>query len=42
MKSLQENMLEFRKQLAKGAIQKAYRGLMQYMMSQDSLCQRDS
>lgn len=33
MKSLQENMVEFRKQLEKGAIQKAYQGLMQYMMS---------
>lgn len=33
MKSLQENMIEYRKQLKKGAIQKAYQGLMQYMMS---------
>jgi len=33
MKSLQENMIEYRKQLAKGAIQKAYEGLMQYMLS---------
>jgi hypothetical protein len=33
MKSLQENMIEYRKQLKKGAIQKAYLGLMQYMMS---------
>lgn len=33
MTSLQENMIEFRKQLEKGAIQKAYQGLMQYMMS---------
>jgi hypothetical protein len=33
MKSLQENMIEFRKQLEKGAIQKAYFGLMEYMMS---------
>jgi hypothetical protein len=33
MKSLQENMIEYRKQLEKGAIQKAYQGLMQYMMS---------
>src|SRR5262245_26748310 len=33
MKSLQENMLEYRKQLKKGAIQKAYQGLMKYMMS---------
>ena len=32
MKSLQENMIEYRKQLEKGAIQKAYQGLMQYMM----------
>lgn len=33
MKSLQENMIEFRKQLEKGAIQRAYQGLIQYMMS---------
>jgi len=33
MKSLQENMIEYRKQLKKGAIQKAYQGLMQYMLS---------
>jgi len=33
MKSLLENMAEFRKQLEKGAIQKAYQGLMEYMMS---------
>jgi hypothetical protein len=33
MKSLQENMVEFRNQLEKGAIQKAYLGLMEYMMS---------
>ena len=33
MKSLQENMIEFRKQLEKGSIQKAYQGLMQYMLS---------
>jgi hypothetical protein len=33
MKSLQENMIEYKKQLAKGVIQKAYRGLMEYMMS---------
>jgi len=33
MKSLQENMTEFKKQLEKGAIQKAYQGLMEYMMS---------
>lgn len=33
MKSLQENMLEFREQLGKGAIQQAYQGLMQYMLS---------
>ena len=32
MKSLQENMVEFREQLEKGAIQKAYQGLMQYML----------
>jgi len=33
MKSLQEYMNEYRKQLEKGAIQKAYQGLIQYMMS---------
>jgi len=33
MKSLQENMMEYRKQLKKGVIQKAYLGLMQYMLS---------
>jgi hypothetical protein len=33
MKSLQENMIEFRKQIEKGAIQKAYRGLMEYILS---------
>ncbi len=33
MNSLQENMAEFRKQLEKGSIQKAYLGLMEYMMS---------
>jgi hypothetical protein len=33
MNSLQENMIEFKKQLEKGAIQKAYQGLMQYMLS---------
>lgn len=33
MKSLQENMLEYKKQLEKGAIQKAYQGLMEYMLS---------
>ena len=33
MKSFQENMMEYKKQLEKGAIQKAYQGLMQYMMS---------
>jgi len=33
MNSLQENMIEFRKQLKKGAVQKAYLGLMQYMMN---------
>jgi hypothetical protein len=33
MKSLQENMAEFRKQLEKGSIQKAYQGIMRYMMS---------
>jgi hypothetical protein len=33
MDSLQEDMAEFRKQLEKGVIQKAYQGLMDYMMS---------
>jgi hypothetical protein len=33
MNSLQENMAEFRKQLQKGSIQKAYQGLMEYMMN---------
>jgi hypothetical protein len=33
MKSLQGDMLEFRKQLEKGSIQRAYQGLMQYMLS---------
>ncbi len=33
MRSLQENMAEFRKQLEKGTIQKAYQGLIEYMMS---------
>lgn len=33
MKSLHENMIEFRKQLEKGEIQKAYQGLIQYMIS---------
>ena len=33
MKPLQENMVEFRKQLEKGSIQKAYQGLMEYVMS---------
>lgn len=33
MKSLQENMIEYKKQLGKGMIQKAYQGLMEYMTS---------
>ncbi|HEY3312269.1 MAG TPA: hypothetical protein VGK00_11575 [Anaerolineales bacterium] len=33
MKPLQENMLEYKKQLEKGIIQKAYQGLMEYMLS---------
>ena len=33
MNSLQENMIEYKKQLEKGIIQKAYQGLMEYMMS---------
>jgi hypothetical protein len=32
MKSFQESMSEYRKQLEKGAIQEAYRGLMEYIM----------
>jgi hypothetical protein len=32
MKSFHENMNEYRKQLEKGAIQKAYKGLMEYML----------
>jgi hypothetical protein len=33
MNSLQENMIEYKKQLEKGIIQKAYHGLIEYMMS---------
>ena len=33
MVSLQENMIEYKIQLKKGAIQKAYKGLMEYMTS---------
>jgi Family of unknown function (DUF7000) len=32
MESLQENINEYRRQLEKGAIQKAYRGVMEYIM----------
>jgi hypothetical protein len=32
MSSLQADMIEFRKQLERGAIQKAYQGFMQYML----------
>ena len=32
MASFQEAMLEYKKQLEKGAIQAAYKGLMEYMM----------
>ena len=32
MQSFQEYINEYRKQLAKGAIQKAYKGLMEYIM----------
>lgn len=32
MKSFQDNMIEYRKQLAKGSIQIAYKGLIQYML----------
>ena len=33
MRSLQENMLEYKKQLEKGMIQKPYQGLLEYMLS---------
>ena len=33
MESFQEYIIEYRKQLGKGAIQKAYKGLMEYIMS---------
>ena len=33
MESFQEYMIEYKKQMAKGAIPKAYKGLMEYMMS---------
>jgi hypothetical protein len=33
MKSFQESMIEYRKQLEKGSIQVAYRGLMDYFNS---------
>ena len=33
MESLQKNMLEFKKQLKKGEIQKAYKGIMEYFVS---------
>lgn len=32
MNTLQDNMIEFRKQIQKGAIQKAYQGLIAYML----------
>ena len=32
MKSFQENMNEYKKQLEKGAIKEAYKGLMEYIM----------
>ncbi len=32
MGTLQDSMTDFRKQLQKGSIQQAYRGLMEYMM----------
>lgn len=32
MKSFQENMIEYKKQIQKGDIQQAYRGLMDYIM----------
>ena len=33
MATFQECMVEYRKQLEKGAIQAAYKGLMEYMMA---------
>jgi hypothetical protein len=33
MESFQENINEYRKQIQKGAIQKAYKGLMEYLMA---------
>jgi hypothetical protein len=33
MGSLQENVLEYKKQMQKGTIQRAYKGLMEYIMS---------
>jgi hypothetical protein len=33
MASFQENMQEYKKQLAQGAVQKAYQGLMEYIMA---------
>jgi hypothetical protein len=33
MGSIHENMIEYRKQLEKGTIQKAYKGLMEYIMA---------
>jgi hypothetical protein len=33
MSTLQENMIEYKSQLRRGAIQAAYRGLMEYMLS---------
>ena len=33
MESLQESMVEYRRQVEKGAIQTAYRGLMEYIQS---------
>ena len=33
MESLQNDMIEFRKQLQKGTITNAYRGLIEYIMS---------
>jgi hypothetical protein len=32
MKSLNENIKEYQKQIEKGAIKKAYKGLMEYLM----------
>ena len=40
MGSLQESMQEYKIQLQKGVIQKAYRGLMEYMLALKRYLQR--